>query len=153
MNVKSIIVLISVIISWLTAPLIKKSVWKRFYPALFFISFFIAIESYIAYKRKWWEFPKGTILYYLKDALFVVGPFFIGTLWILKLTYGNLKKYLLVNTIIDTGFVYGLMLLMKKFNIMKLVKLKEYQFMSLFFLKSFSLYGFQYLKDMKRHKA
>ncbi|MCY8235284.1 hypothetical protein [Priestia endophytica] len=153
MNVKSIIVLFTVVSSWLTAPLIKKSEWKRFYPALFFMSIFIAIESYIAYKRKWWEFPKGTILHDLKDAPFVVGPFFIGTLWILKFTYGNLKKYILVNTLIDTGFVYGLMLLMEKFNIMRLVKLKKYQFMSLFFLKAISIYGFQYLKDMKRLKA
>jgi hypothetical protein len=76
--------------------------------------------------------------------------FFIGTLWILKFTNGNFKKYMLVNAVIDTGFVYVLMNFMQKFNIMRLIKLEKYQFLFLFFLKLLSIYGFQYLTDMKR---
>lgn len=151
MNGKSVVILLSIVASWLTAPLVSKSEWKRFYPSLFFITVFITIESYLAYKRKWWEFQKGSILQYLKDGPYVVGPFFIGTLWILKLTYGNFKKYFLVNAGIDSGFVYVLMYFLQKLNIMRLIKLKKYQFLSLFFIKALSIYGFQYLLDMKRN--
>lgn len=150
MNVRSLLILFLTVLPWVTAPLIKKAEWKRFYPALLFITLFMTIEGFIAYKRKWWEFPKGTILHYLKDSTYVVGPFFIGTLWILKLTYGNFKKYMLVNGILDSGFVYVLMITLKKFNIMKLVNLKKYQFMSLFIMKCLSIYGFQMLIDKLR---
>lgn len=149
MNGKSLIILLSVVTSWLTAPLVSRSEWKRFYPSLFFITVVITVESYIAYKRKWWEYPKGSILKYLKDGPYIAGPFFIGTLWILKLTYGNFKKYFLVNAIIDSGFVFVLMYFLEKLNITRLVILKKYQLLSLFLIKALSIYGFQYLVDFK----
>ncbi|WEG13479.1 hypothetical protein PU629_03665 [Pullulanibacillus sp. KACC 23026] len=150
MNIKSLIILVSTFIPWISAPFIKKADWKRFLPVLIFIEAIMSIESFLAYKRKWWQFPKGTILYYLKDYPYMVGSFFIGTLWILKFTYGNFKKFMLVNVLIDSGFVYVLMGILKKLGIMRLVKLKKYQFLSFFMLKSLAIYGFQYLVDKKR---
>lgn len=81
----------------------------------------------------------------------MAGPFFIGTLCILKFTYGTFKKYMLVNFLIDSGFVFVLMNILKKYNIMKLVKLKKYQFLSFFMIKSLAIYGFQYLLEKKRN--
>lgn len=150
MNVRSLIILFFTVVPWVTAPIIRKSEWKRFYPVLLFITFVMSIESYLAYKRKWWEFPKGTILNYIKDFPYIAGPFFIGTLWILKLTYGKFKKYMLMNIGLDLGFVYVLMPILKKCNIMKLVRLKKYQFLSFFMIKALAIYGFQYLLDKKK---
>jgi hypothetical protein len=149
LNAKSLITLISTAIPWITAPFIKKSEWKRFFPVLAFITVVIGIESYIAYKRKWWVFPKGSVSHYLKDTSYMAGPFFIGTLWILKLTYGNFRRYILVNILLDSGFVFVLMPILKKYNVMKLVKIKKYQFFSFFMIKALLIYSFQYLKERR----
>jgi hypothetical protein len=147
LNAKSLILLLPTVIPWITAPLIRKSEWKRFSPVVVFITIVISVESYFAHKHKWWIFPKGTILYYLKDASYMAGPFFVGTLWVLKLTYGHFRRYMLLNILLDAGFVYVLMNILQKYNIMKLVRLKKYQFFSFFMIKALLIYGFQYLKE------
>jgi hypothetical protein len=34
------------------------------------------------------------------------GPFFVETLWVLKLTYGSFLRYLLANMAVDSFFIY-----------------------------------------------
>ena len=34
------------------------------------------------------------------------GPFFVGTLWVLKLIYGNFLRYLLTIPAVDSFFIY-----------------------------------------------
>jgi hypothetical protein len=75
------------------------------------------------------------------------GPFLIGSMWILKLTYGKFLIYLITNLIIDTLFTYPFVTFLKRQGIASLVRLKKYQLSMLFFLKSILLYGFQNLKE------
>jgi uncharacterized membrane protein YhfC len=38
-----------------------------------------------------------------------IGPFFIGSMWILKYKYGRFWKYMGLNFVVDSAFVYLLM--------------------------------------------
>lgn len=44
----------------------------------------------------------------------MIGPFFVGSMWILKWTYGNLKRFLLLNAIMDAIFSFPTIRLLRK---------------------------------------
>lgn len=47
--------LVMMILSWFTLPLLGKQSLKRFFPGALFICLFVAVESAIANKRRWWR--------------------------------------------------------------------------------------------------
>jgi hypothetical protein len=131
------------VLSWLTIPLLGKKAIKRFLPASILMAIVVWLEGTLAKKRKWWW-------YYVKihpqlSGRFPLtwGPFLIGSIWILRLTYGKFKSYLLLNLFIDTIFTYKFVDTLKDLGIASLVRLKKYQLSILFFVKSLLLYGFQ----------
>ncbi|WP_313799228.1 hypothetical protein [Cytobacillus sp.] len=147
MRNRKLLMLLIMILPWLSTPLIGKKSFKRYFPAGLFISFMVTFESYIAAKRKWWWFhvkihPKihGTFP-------LIWGPFIIGSIWILKLTYQNFYRYIIINLIVDTFFTYAFVNFLQKMGIGTLVRLKKIQLSLLFFIKSLLLYGFQSLND------
>ena len=76
------------------------------------------------------------------------GPFLVGSIWILKLTYGKFFIYMILNLVIDSLFTYPFISFAKnKLGILSLVRLKKYQLSLLFLFKSLLLYGFQYVKE------
>lgn len=144
-----VLLLFMFILPWLTLPLMGSRAVKRFLPAGIFISIVVSLESILAKKRKWWwyyeklhpKLPGGFPLTW--------GPFFIGSMWILRLTYGKFYTYMVSNLIIDTFFTYLFTELLKKQGIASLVKMKKCQLSLLFFFKSLLLYGFQRLIENK----
>lgn len=83
---KSLLVLM-MILPWFSVPLLGKGDFKRFLPAGLFISLIVRIVNYIAKKRKWWY---ETLHPKISGVIpFMLGSFLIGSLWILKWTYGN----------------------------------------------------------------
>jgi hypothetical protein len=143
---KSLMVLMT-IISWLSLLLLGKGAVKRFLPAGLFITLVVAIEDKFAQKRKWWWWYEKIHPRLSGIVPFLWGPFFIGSMWILKLTYGKFIRYIVLNLVVDSMFTYLLVDLLKKLGISSLVRLKKYQLSLLFFLKSLLLYGFQYVKE------
>jgi hypothetical protein len=77
----------------------------------------------------------------------IFGPFFIGSIWILKYTFGKFKLYLFVNVIIDSIFTYYGLNLFKKIGYVSLVKLTKFQLSLVFLIKTFVLYGSQLLYE------
>lgn len=141
------LLIVMLILPWLTLPLLGRNAVKKFLPASLFISLLVRSESIIAKKRKWWWFYE-TIHSKLSGIFpFIWGPYFVGAMWILKLTYGKPFIYMITNLIIDTLFVYPFVTFLKKSGIGSLVRLKKYQLLLSFFFKSWLLYGFQYLKE------
>lgn len=143
---KSLLVLI-MILSWFSIPLLGKREIKRFLPAGLFITMIVSIEDLIAKKRKWWWWYEKLHPKLSGIVPLLWGPFFIGSIWILKWTYGKFIRYIILNLIIDSMFTYLLVDLFKKIGIASLVRLKKYQLSLLFFLKSLLLYGFQFVKE------
>ncbi|MBU5212666.1 hypothetical protein [Heyndrickxia oleronia] len=143
---KSLLLMV-MIFPWFLVPMLGKDVFKRYLPSGIFISFVVLIVNFIAKKRKWWQWyevlsPKVTWV-----IPFTWGPFLIGSLWILKLTYGKFFRYMLLNLIVDGVFTYGLMYYFRKFRIFSLVQMKKIQLMYVFMVDALLLYGFQLLKE------
>ncbi|WP_239673378.1 hypothetical protein [Mangrovibacillus cuniculi] len=139
--------IVMMLLPWLLIPLLGKSAFKRFFPSGIFISFVVLFVNWIARKRRWWKWydafsPKITWV-----IPFTWGPFLIGAMWILKLTYGNFLRYIALNIIIDGMFTYGLGYYLKRFKIFSLLRLTKNQLMSLFMIDALILYGFHYLKE------
>ncbi|MEK4823787.1 hypothetical protein CHH55_02335 [Niallia circulans] len=139
-------------LSWFFLPLIGKDAVKRFLPAGLFIALIVTIEDIIAKKRKWWWWYEKIHPKLSGIVPFLWGPFFIGSLWILKWTYGKYFRYIFINLVVDSIFVYFLVDWLKKLGIASLVRLKKYQLSLLFFFKSLLLYGFQFVKERKSLK-
>jgi hypothetical protein len=145
MRKNKMILLVMMILPWLSMPFLGKRNIKRFYPGALFICVWVFFESVIAKKRVWWRFyekltPKGT-----GEMPLIIGPFFVGSLWILKFTFGKLKRYFFVNLIMDVFFVYPGLFVLKRLGIASLLRLKHYQLLSIFMSKAMIMYGFQSL--------
>lgn len=141
------LLLLMMIFPWFSLPLLGKRSLKRFFPATLFIALVVTIEEVIAKKCKWWWWYEKIHPKLSGIVPFVWGPFFVGSLWILKLTYGKFTKYIILNLFADSFFTYFLVNWLKKLGIASLVRLKKYQLSLLFFLKSLLLYGFQFFKE------
>lgn len=135
-------------LSWILLLLAGKESIKKYLPAALFMSGLVFLEGVLAEKIKWWTittkiFPKGNGI-----IPFILGIFPSGSVWILKLFYGNFYLYLFMNLLIDSFFTYPFYALFKKLGVWKLIHLKQYQLSLLFFLKSLFMYAFQkYIGD------
>ncbi|MCM2535370.1 hypothetical protein NDK43_27305 [Neobacillus pocheonensis] len=137
------------VLSWLTLPLLGKKEIKRFLPASVLMSVLVALEMRLAKKRRWWWFYVKIHPKLSGGFPFTWGPFLVGSMWILRFTYGKFVWYLLLNLIVDTFFTYKFVDMMKSLGIGSLVRLKNYQLSLLFFIKSLLLYGFQMIREKR----
>lgn len=132
-----------IVLPWLSLPWIGTGNIKRFYPASILIGLFEIINATIGKRRKWWVFYNKPNSYLFNELPFNVGPFFILSLWTLKLAYGNFKRFLLLNAISNAFFAFPYSFFAKKIKYYSLVRFNSFQFFLYFFSKSFLLYGFQ----------
>ncbi|MED1204964.1 hypothetical protein [Heyndrickxia acidicola] len=142
---KKKVILLMVVLPWCSLPFLGVRSIKRYLPGALFMSCFLLAEGLIAEKKRWWRFFGKYKPNVLGEIPLIIGPFFIGSLWILKYTYGKFKRYMAVNTIVDSFFIYLVLIYFKKINYASLVRLKKFQLSMIFLIKSISMYGFQFL--------
>ncbi|KHD86104.1 hypothetical protein G4D61_15445 [Bacillus ginsengihumi] len=141
------IVLIAIfILSWLTLPLLGKQAFKKYVTAATFMCGLTKVLDVYGEKKKWWRFYKGIPPLDSFD-IFNLGPYFITSLWMLKLTYGKLRIFLISNTLLHIVFIFGGLKYMKRFKILSLVKLTKVQYLVIDFIRAVILYAFQYNKE------
>ncbi|MDQ0185293.1 hypothetical protein MKX78_03505 [Cytobacillus sp. FSL R5-0569] len=109
------------------------------------------VNVQVGKKRKWWIFYNKPNSYFSGEFAFNIGPFFVGSMWILKWTYGNFKRFIFLNAIVDGAFAFALDTIGKRIKIFTLVRINKFQFFLYFFYKAFLLYGFQYLFESKKN--
>lgn len=141
-----------IVIPWLSLLFMGKRSVKRYSVSGVFIVIFEIINHLYGHKRKWWKFydkPKS----FIRDELpFSVGPYMPMSMWLLKFSYGNFKKYLLLNVIADGLFAFLFMDVLKKLKIIRLNRLNRTQFFFYIHYKAYLLYGVQYLNEkIKRY--
>ncbi|MBM7583663.1 hypothetical protein JOC86_000200 [Bacillus pakistanensis] len=140
-----------IFVAWLTLPFLGLRNIKRFLPASIMIILFESLNVQIGKKRKWWVFYNKPHSFLSGEFPFNIGPFLVGSMWILKLTYGKFKQFLLLNAIVDATFTFPMVWVLKKMKIVTLVRINNFQFFIYIFYKAFLLYGIQYLFEyMKR---
>lgn len=134
-----------IIIPWLSLLFIGKRSMKRYSLAGVLVVIFEIINHIYGHKRKWWKFYDKRA-FFIKDELpFSVGPYMPVSMWLLKLSYGNFKKFVLVNAVADGLFAFLFIDVLKKIKIIRLNRLNHFQFFIYLHYKAYLLYGVQYL--------
>lgn len=142
---KKILSLGTLLLPWLTVPLLGRNTFIRFLPVATFVNFIIALISIPANNRNWWKvknplFPKSVI-----DFSYILGLFFIGTIWIFKLTFGNFLKYFIVNVLMDALLAFPVANFFKKIGVFKFKKMKQINFFYFTVSLSIIIYLYQYI--------
>lgn len=153
MRQSKIILIIMVLLSWITLPLIGTRYIKRFLPGALFMSGLIFGESVYARKKRWWIIHKKIHPSVTGETPLILGPFLIGSLWILRFTYGKFFIYLLLNAIANLFFVFPFYSLFNRIGIFSLVRLSRMQLAGLFFIKSVIMYMFQFGYEKVKQKV
>lgn len=147
MDKKKIFNLALLIIPWLTVPFMKKQSFIRFLPVASLISIILSVFSTIANRKRWWVTKSPLFSGLPIDFAYILGPYFVGTLWVFKLTYGNLPKYLFTNIVLDFMSAYPLLYLSEKLGIVKFKKMKNITWFFITTLMAILLYRFQYILE------
>ncbi|PMC39082.1 hypothetical protein CJ195_03840 [Bacillus sp. UMB0899] len=145
-NTKLFMILMT-LLPWVSAPLLNIKTFKRFLPSSLFICVYLLAEGYLAEKKKWWWFPMTVKPNVVGELPLIFGPFFVGSLWILKFTFGKFKIYVLINLVIDAIFTYFALDWFKKIGYVSLIRLTKFQLSLLFLIKSFLMYGIQVIYE------
>lgn len=132
-----------VLFSWASLLFIGKGNMKKFLPASIIIVLFEAINGLIGSKRNWWFFYNKPKNHFFNEFPFYIGPFFASSLWILRISFGDFKKFLLYNAILNATFAFPVAKFAKKIKYYT-VRLNGFQFFIYYFYKAFILYGLQY---------
>ncbi|QOR64710.1 hypothetical protein IM538_12625 [Cytobacillus suaedae] len=131
------------LLPWLSIPLLGNKYIKRFLPATIFITSFVHFEGLYAERRKWWWFFERLHPKMNGMTPFLLGPFTVGTLWILRFTFGNFLLFIVTNFLVHLAFVFPLLNWLTKIGIGSLIRFNRMQLLALFTFKSALLYVFQ----------
>lgn len=145
-NKKKVFSLAMIIIPWLTVPFMGKKSFLRFLPVASFINLFLSVFSLTANQKKWWV-NKNPLSPGSVDFSYILGPYYVATLWIFKLTYGNFPKYLITNMMLDLVNAFPLGSLWEKVGLFKFQKMKHVTWYFICVVLSVFIYGFQYLVE------
>jgi hypothetical protein len=140
-----------ILISWATVIFLPKKSFFKYLPVTLFSSLIILTEYLLGAPRNWWK-TKGGIRTIANNGLtFTFGPYFIGSLWIFRLTYGRFWLYTLLNIIFDYILAYPLNTFFEKISLYKLKKIKPIHLFLLSLGYSFVNYGFQLVLDKNQN--
>lgn len=139
--------LMIILLPWLSLLFIGKRSLKRFSFSGIFIIIFEIMNHLYGHKRKWWKFYDKQKSFVRDELAFSVGPYMPLSLWLLKLSYGNFKKFVLLNVIADGLFSFFIIDVLKRMKIIRLNRLNHFQFFIYIHYKAYLLYGFQYLLE------
>ncbi|PWW28858.1 hypothetical protein DFO73_10594 [Cytobacillus oceanisediminis] len=143
MKVTTVIRILHLVIPWLTIFFLPKKSFNKFSTVSAFAGILVFAMSILAIPFKWWTVDGGNRHKLVNDLTFILGPFFIGTLWIFHFTFGNFKRYLAVNAVVDLLFAYPLNYLYQRFNLYSLVKFKPIHIFLFFTSYAWIIYGYQ----------
>jgi hypothetical protein len=135
------------VLPWLSLPFVGGRTFRRFLPAVIFISFIVKIENYIGNRRRWWRFHTQVHPKIQGITSLIVGPFFVITLWFMKWTYGKFFLFLIINVALHFLYAYPGMNLLSRLGIVSYVRMKPLPFTFMLTTRSLLLYWFQYLKE------
>lgn len=139
-----------IIFPWLSTIFVGKRNFKRYLLASFIIAIFEVINHIYGHKRKWWKFYDKRKSFVRDELPFDIGPYIPISMWLLKFSFGNFKKYVLLNAFAHSLFTFFVMPLLKKIKIIRLNRLNYFQFFLYLHYKAYFLYGAQYLFEKTR---
>ncbi|MUK90820.1 hypothetical protein GMD78_20945 [Ornithinibacillus sp. L9] len=141
--------IVIIVIPWLSLLFIGKRSFKKYSIAGIFIIIFEIINHLYGQKRNWWIFYDKKKSFLTNELPFSIGPYMPLSMWLLKFSYGNFKKFIALNAISDGLFAFLFINVLKKIKIIGLNKLNNFQFFIYLLYKVFILYGVQFLVENK----
>ncbi|MED4207239.1 hypothetical protein P4634_25200 [Neobacillus mesonae] len=139
-------------IPWLTLLFFGKRGFKRYSVAGIFIVIFEILNHWYGHKRNWWKFFDKRKSFFKDELPWSVGPYMPLSMWLLKFSYGNFKKFILLNAIADGLFAFLFINITKKLKLVALNRLNHIQFFIYLHYKAYLLYGVQYLYEKARSR-
>lgn len=137
-------------IPWLSLLFMGKRSVKRYSFAGIFIVIFEILNHIYGHKRKWWKFYDKRKLFIKDELPFSLGLYMPLSMWILKFSYGNFKKFVLLNAVSDGLFAFPIISFLKKLKIVGLNRLNHFQFFIYLHYKAYLLYGVQQMVEKRR---
>jgi hypothetical protein len=131
------------LIPWLSAFFIPKNEFKKYTPVASFASLLVVIESMLSVPFKWWTVKGGPLKKIINDLSFILGPFFIGTIWIFRFTFGKFWLYSIANILMDAFLAFPVNFVFQKLKVYKLVNFKSKHIFFTSICFAFVIYGFQ----------
>ncbi|WP_066303522.1 hypothetical protein [Bacillus sp. FJAT-29814] len=131
------------LIPWLSVFFIPKNEFKKYMPVATFGSLLALVQSILSVPFKWWTVKGGLLNKAFNDFGFIFGPFFIGTIWIFKLTYGKPWLYSLANLLMDVFLAFPANWLFQKLKVYKLVNFKPKHIFYTSICFALVIYGYQ----------
>ncbi|MEH7413787.1 hypothetical protein V7266_00680 [Neobacillus drentensis] len=128
---------------WLTVFFIPKKVFKKYTPVAIFTSLLVLVNSILAVPFKLWTVKGGLLTKALNDFSFIFGPFFVGTIWIFRFTFGRFWLYALTNLLMDLFLAYPVCRVLQKLKVFKLVNYKPKHVFYSSICFAFIIYGYQ----------
>lgn len=139
-----------IVVPWLTLLLLGKRNLKRFWFAGAFIMLFEIVNHIYGNRKKFWKFYDKRNAFWKDELPFSIGPYMPISLWILKYTFGNFKRFVITNVISDGLFAFLLIDILKKLKIIGLNRINHIQFFIYLHYKAYLLYGIQSLYEKFR---
>lgn len=133
----------TLVIPWFTAPFLGKKVFIRYTSVTLFTNVIWSILSVFANKKRWWKADPFILKNVPIDLPFVAGMFFITTLWVFKLTFGNFKKYFALNAVIDFLLAFPVVKFYDRVGAFKLRKLSSTLFYMIVLSLALIIYVYQ----------
>jgi len=95
----------TIILPWLTFPLLNKGEIKRYMPVALLGSLLATIVAEVAVSLHWW-IVKDNIFPFHNIAPYIYGVFPVGIIWIFKYTKKHFVVFMLVNAALDFVLSY-----------------------------------------------
>lgn len=135
----------AIMIPWLSLLFLGNRSFKRYSLSGIFIIIFEILNHIYGHKRNWWRFYDRRNSFFKDELPFSVGPYMPLSMWLLKFSYGNFKKFVFLNIIADGLFAFLFIDILKKYKIVSLNRINHFQFFIYLHYKAYLLYGVQYL--------
>jgi len=144
-NTPNIVRFVLITLSLFTLIILPKKSFREYLPTSIFTSVLVTTICTLAVPYKWWIVKGGWKNKIINDLSFILGPFFAGTMWVFHFTFGNFKRYALLNLIMDILFSYPLNHLFQRLRLYKLVNFKPKHIFMFFTTFSLIIYGYQHI--------
>ena len=137
----------TLVVPWLTVPLIGKNTFLRFLPVATFVGYIFGFLSETADNKKWWKVKNALFPNHRLDVSYLLGLYLITTIWVFKLTFGNFYKYLTINIIIDWLFSFPIVKFFTKVGVFEFKKMRPKHFFILSVSMAIIIYFYQALVE------
>lgn len=137
------------ILPWISIVFYPKRSLIRYLPVAILAAILVGGMCTLAAPYKWWRVEGGLKTKLFNAFSFIMGPFFIGTLWIFYFTFAQFKRYFITNLLFDGFFAFIFSAVLEKLNMFKLVNFKRIYIFLSFLSFSFIIYGYELLLNKR----